>query len=233
MKTYAIVIKDNPISEDGFKWLKQSSKQYNQHLIDIQRFDAFTPLQAHEFMEKTSLRWTWPWEGTELDIRSGIKMTAYAGTNPLARVACFLSHYHLWEKCVQDQDAYLILEHDAVFLKPLMMNTEIKDGIAVAINDPRGNTRKAAVYHQMVQDSTGVMCEVPWIDNDRGIAQGLPGNSAYIITPKLAEDLIKATKEYGMWPNDALMCKQLFPNRLFILRDYVTSTIVMPSTTSS
>ena len=49
---------------------------------------------------------------------------------------------------------------------------------------------------------------MPWID-DRSVPQGLPGNSAYIIKPNAAKKLVNLVNEYGLWPNDAIMCKQL------------------------
>jgi hypothetical protein len=41
--------------------------------------------------------------------------------------------------------------------------------------------------------------------------QGLAGHSAYYITPKGAKKLLDMIPEIGMWPNDAYMCKELFP----------------------
>lgn len=34
-------------------------------------------------------------------------------------LSCFLSHYFLWNSCVKANEPYLILEHDAVFVKEL------------------------------------------------------------------------------------------------------------------
>lgn len=72
---------------------------------------------------------------------------------------------------------------------------------------------------------------VPWID-EKQVPQGLPGNSAYIITPGAAKKLIQATYYLGIWPNDALMCKQIFPDMLYCAYPYYTKVQGNKSTTS-
>ena len=50
----------------------------------------------------------------------------------------------------------------------------------------------------------------PWIDS-QSVPQGLAGNSAYIIKPEGAKQMLELVDRYGLWPNDAIMCRQLFP----------------------
>jgi GR25 family glycosyltransferase involved in LPS biosynthesis len=71
---------------------------------------------------------------------------------------------------------------------------------------------------------------VPTID-EFNIPQGLAGNSAYIIKPEGAKNLIEASREHGLWPNDALMCKQIIPN-MGVTKTYFTRVQGLPSTTS-
>ena len=61
----------------------------------------------------------------------------------------------------------------------------------------------------------------PFVD-EQNVPQGLAGNSAYIIKPAFAERLINKVEEVGIWPNDALMCNQLFPNELKIVTPFYT-----------
>jgi len=70
---------------------------------------------------------------------------------------------------------------------------------------------------------------VPDID-EFNVPQGLAGNSAYIIKPAGANNLLNAVKEHGLWPNDAIMCKQLIP-RLGVTKEYYTRVQGLPSTT--
>jgi hypothetical protein len=60
--------------------------------------------------------------------------------------------------------------------------------------------------------SEGVF-EKTWIrkPNERQIPDGLAGNSAYMIKPWSAQELIIKFYELGIWPNDATICKQIFP----------------------
>jgi GR25 family glycosyltransferase involved in LPS biosynthesis len=68
------------------------------------------------------------------------------------------------------------------------------------------------------------------IDDDK-IPQGLAGNSAYIIKPEGARRLLELVKEYGLWPNDAIMCRQLI-SKLGITKTYYTKVQGLESTTS-
>lgn len=72
----------------------------------------------------------------------------------------------------------------------------------------------------------------PYID-DPSIPQGLPGNSAYLITPMAAKKLVdKIHNETGLWPNDAVMCNQFFPDMLYCAYPYYTKVQGNKSTTS-
>jgi hypothetical protein len=64
------------------------------------------------------------------------------------------------------------------------------------------------------------------------VAQGIAGNSAYIIKPWAAKELIEKVYEYGMWPNDAIMCQQIVP-WLGVTKLYYTKVQGLRSTTSS
>ena len=80
------------------------------------------------------------------------------------------------------------------------------------------------------QQYTEFFQPVPTID-EFNVPQGLAGNSAYIIKPAGANTMLKLSKEHGMWPNDALMCKQLVPN-LGVTRSFYTRIQGLRSTTT-
>ena len=88
------------------------------------------------------------------------------------------------------------------------------------INDPRGATRKGNIFHLKLENIIGSipanregLATVPYVDEpgDIPLPSGLPGNSAYVIKPWAAKKLLEKTSEIGIWPNDALMCRQFFP----------------------
>ena len=140
----------------------------------------------------------------------------------------------------------LIMEHDAYFMDRLKGYYAILDDNRwdiVGINEPRGNTRKAQVFHQKVYEAVDPehseasyvndkidIVPVPTIDSF-DIPQGLAGNSAYIIKPNGAANLLLAVNKYGLWPNDAIMCKQLIP-RMGVTKYHFTDTQKLWSTTS-
>ena len=66
-------------------------------------------------------------------------------------------------------------------------------------------------------------------DPDR--PDGLAGNSAYVIHPEAAYEMMSLFRVYGVWPNDATMCIQLYPE-LYELYPFVTRVESKQSTTS-
>jgi len=232
MKAYSIVIKGNPISECGFKFLKASSEDMKND-FKVERFDAITPNNVGEKLRHHRLRWNWPWTGEELDLGLMIHKKAYKTKIPNARIGCFISHYELWHKSVELRENILVLEHDAIFIDKLdvdLLTSNINGGI-IGINDPRGCTRKAGVFHDKIQYGKGEIQSCPSVDDDISIPQGLAGNSAYVISPEAAKTMIRLTYLHGAWPNDALMCKQLFPN-LHVTKKYYTRVQGTRSTTT-
>ena len=227
---YAIVIEDNPVSEHGYRVLCKSSKNVGNGFA-INRFDAITADQSITFLAHHGIRWNWPWESSQVDIQTGLHKVPYQTSNRAARIACFASHYSLWIRCLADDKPILILEHDAVFTRKfdLQLLNPMKAQI-IGINDPRGATRKSALYHQMIQSDNREIQPVPRIDKQE-IAQGLAGNSAYIITPKAAEKVIQDVDTYGAWPNDAIICYQINPH-LRVTRTYYTAVQGLRSTTT-
>ena len=229
MKAYAIVIRDNEISQEGFRRLKESSVKVG-NKFDIEEFEAVTPDRVKSLLLQYGVRWNYPWEGTVIDFASGLKKTAYQTKNPNARIACALSHYSLWKKCVELDEPILILEHDAYFIKrydadPLYMQLNI-----LGINNPLGCTRRAQQYYDAIVNINTFSTPVPWID-EKNVPQGLAGNSAYIIKPAGASHMIQLVKEYGLWPNDAIMCRQLVP-KLNVTTEFYTRCQNLKSTTT-
>lgn len=219
MKFKCIVLKDNPISELGFSNLCKSTKH------KIERYNAITPEQVYDLLNQENIRWNYPHEGKVFDIPTGLKKTAYSTVVPEKRIACALSHYFLWKTC---REPTVILEHDAIFTKDL--DFKYSDFDILGINDPRGATRKADLFHKLVQDNPNNFQSVPVIDK-MDVPQGLAGNSAYIINPAGAGVMLDLVNAYGLWPNDALMCQQLVP-KLGVTRTYYTKVQKLESTTS-
>lgn len=232
MFAYAIVMKDVEVSEHGYQKLVESSARVGNR-FNIQKFEAITPQYVDKTMASQFIKWNYPWDKTEHDMASGLIKHPYTTANPQARIACALSHYLLWKTAVKMRQPILILEHDAVFINAIDFTPNQAGRYEIiGINDPRGATRKSAVYHQKIVDNRVAIQQAPWIDDDMSVPQGLAGNSAYIIKPSGAQKMIDLTKQYGLWPNDALMCKQLI-RTLAVTKKYYTTIQGLRSTTST
>lgn len=192
----------------------------------------------------SNARYTYPKTESEnrFDIKTGLQLNAYKTAVIEKRISCFMSHYVLWNECVALDEPIIIMEHDSLFVNTLKWDA-IKNfnGNILGLNDPRGATRKSIEYDKIIKDqwearknkqgNAVLVFDAPWIDKQM-IPQGIAGNSAYVIRPAGAEKLITLTAEHGIWPNDAIMCKQLMPGELKQIYPYMTRVQRGKSTTS-
>ena len=214
-------------------------------------YDAVTPKTLKENMSKnfdntisTNITYTYPktTEENRYDIRTGLKLSAYksASGNPDHRIACFMSHYNLWRTCVEINEPIIILEQDALFMSRFDWPRISKQftGMVLGLNNPIGATRRASLFNTQVEKghkrgSLLTVMEAPDVD-DFDVPQGIAGNSAYVIKPSGAAKLIGLTAQHGIWPNDALMCKQLMgKGNLQVLYPYITKVQPSPNSTTS
>lgn len=229
MKAVAIVIDGHSISEFGFERLVESSFRVG-NTFQIDRFSAITPSTLPK-----AINWNYPVEGEVIDLASGIKKKAYQGSLA-TRQACAMSHLTLWRRCAEGDEPFMILEHDAAFVNNAdeLVDIDLHYPI-VGLNNPLKATRRAQVFYDEViklAPTRKLTVEAPWVDSDRLVPQGLAGNSAYIINPQGAEALIRLVGRFGMWPNDAIMCKQLLPNQLGVTTKFYTVVQNLQSTTT-
>jgi hypothetical protein len=215
MKAFVITVKGNKYSEDCADRCIASAKNVG---LYVEKFYGINKDRAVEEMEANGLKWTWANNNTETTICpiTGLKTFPYTASDTTlaalsSKIGCSMSHYLLWNKCVRLNEPILILEHDAVFLRPLP-DFDFK-GIC-QINDPTGATPRGAWWANEMKKRGGEGAfEKTWVrkPHERDIPDGLAGNSAYVIKPWAAQELIDKYQELGVWPNDATMCKQLFP----------------------
>ena len=229
MQGYVIAIPEHYESMMAMENTIASSNKVN-NSFDLKWFKAVTPDQVDDLLKRFKITWNYPWIGEQIDFASGLVKSAYKTANPKARIACALSHYMCWKASVMTDTPLVILEHDAVFTNQIDFDIMDTGFDILGINNPLGCTRKARQYHDQILASDKPYMPVPWID-DRKVPQGLAGNSAYIITPKGAKKMIELVSEFGMWPNDALMCRQLVP-RLGVTKKFYTTRQQTKSTTT-
>ncbi len=231
VKAFVITLTDNEESTDAATKLILSNGSVNNDFV-VETFDAITPERVHGELILEDITWNYPWDESILCMKSGLRKNPYKTVNREKRMACFMSHYKLWKLCDALNTPIIILEHDAIFTKKVDLDLlEESPYQGISLNDPRGATRRSNAYHTILQTVEGVR-PVPIIDTD-DVPQGLPGHSAYYIKPKLAHRMIELVKEFGAWPNDALMCRQLLPRRLGCVHDYCTRVQGTVSTTTT
>ncbi len=232
MKAFVITLENNTYSNEVASRCIQSATEKN---LDVKKFFGIDKVHAKESLKEYGLTWTWANGNMSKAVceKTNLQQFPYTTSDLRAKIGCSMSHFLLWKLCVELSEPILILEHDAVFLRELPTNIKF-NGIC-QINDPAGATRRGTWWgQQMKQRGTIGVHEKIWITNsdERDIPDGLAGNSAYLIKPWAAQELIDKCYELGIWPNDAIMCKQLFP----YLEEYypfITKVIQSQSTTTA
>ena len=230
MKAYIIGDRDNPVSVRGMNGCASSMAELKQDFT-IQFVQQTSPDTLAEHMQPfPGLYWNYPLNSaTKTDEATGMILQGYR-TNSLSKVfACLISHARLWLRCVQKNEPIMILEHDAMFTRKFDPDFEWEGGV-LGLNDPRGATFNSAQYHLLIANKGPGVHNAPYVA-DVSRPQGLAGNSAYIIKPFAAKELLEKMKETGGWPNDALMCNQHF-DWIKVLYPYATGLQNIRSTTT-
>lgn len=199
MKAFIITLPDNVESAYGATKCLESIKKFDCDL-EAEYFTATTP---HTLSD---IKWSWPLRKKSTCPHTGLLLTAYKNADIKKRLACAESHYRLWKLCLEINEEILVLEHDAIFVRKFLPFKHSYD--AISLNDPRKATFKGNDYDGALVEGIN---DVPLV-TDQNVPQGLPGHSAYLITPAGATTAIEAQDNIGWWPNDAIMCKQIMPN---------------------
>jgi GR25 family glycosyltransferase involved in LPS biosynthesis len=212
-------------------------------VVNPKKFEATQPASIYRHIQEVfgrQVAWSWPTRSSDDEhcLYTGLYKKTYQAENQDRVVACALSHYRLWKLCVELDEEIVVLEHDARFLPTVSSETILdilqdKSWGAVGLNDPRGNTRKGQLFHAKVAACGDGINRVPIIDEptELPLPMGLAGNSAYIIRPHMAKRLLEEVARIGMWPNDAVMCRQLFRD-LKVVYPYATTVVRGKSTTT-
>lgn len=208
MKAFVITLRGHRYSES--KATRCIETAWRVGGIEVTPFAAVDKASAREVMQRQGLKWTWAKDNTAPDICpiTGLYQHPYTGANLEAKIGCAMSHFGLWQACVALDEPILILEHDAVFVREF---PEFEFRFACQINDPKGATPRGLWWSQrMIERGTAGVHEKTEVF-PRSRPDGLAGNSAYVLKPHAALELIEMVRRVGVWPNDALMCRQLFP----------------------
>jgi len=182
------------------------------HGIEVAVFDAVTPDTVDAEMAHHRLQWTWANHNRSRSrcSISGLDHFPYRTQDIRRKMACAMSHFLLWRECAAQDDVYLILEHDARFVRPM---PDIEFHGACQINDPRRGGYRGAWHSDIMSQrgTEGVHPLTPKRPSHSRIPDGFSGHSAYLVKPWAAQAFVNAYHTLGVWPNDATVCLQLFP----------------------
>lgn len=114
---------------------------------------------------------------------------------------CFLSHYELWKKCLDQGETFLICEHDGIFIRK--MPDDIEDHFDHVLNlDPYNQFDES--YNGLVEQSLTLPIKYQTAITKSCDKAGpyLPGAYGYLIKPEGAKRLINFAHEKGALPTD-------------------------------
>lgn len=174
MKAYVITIMTLPQSVEIADRCIDSGKKFG---VDIEKFPATTPKDdVYKIVSSEQINIS------GFDERFSRKENA---------IACFLSHYRLWKKCVEANESIFILEHDAVVTSKIDMNVSFKG--VLSLGKPS--------YGKFTTPRNGIG---PLTSKDY-----LPGAHAYMINPMAAKHLINRSKIKAI-PTDVFIDRRQF-----------------------
>ena len=117
----------------------------------------------------------------------------------MTQIACFLSHYSLWCMCLDKDMPIVILEHDAVMVKPYLRHNYLNNIVYLGGNEQiHGSLKSEDTIPPHASDHQGL---------DRFICRA----HAYSIDPLMAKNLVSYAIHHGIITTaDAMMRFDMF-----------------------
>lgn len=161
MKSYIIRLSDFPNSVEWSEKAYNSAKAYNWNIHFFEGVNGQKETLA-DYNVKINKKY-----------KKSIKAFERKGT-----VGCFLSHYKLWQKCIELNEPICILEHDITIHAPFPV-LQFKDVCKLATGP-----KAKPIY----------------------LGEWWAGGMGYCITPQGASKLISFVEEKGAMPADVMLC---------------------------
>ena len=183
MKAKIITLQTNQLSKTLAQECIEQAKQFG---ITVEIFDAVNGLEYQQHLEKLGIR---PLKKFKKN-RPGV-------------YGCFLSHYYLWQQCAENNEPYMILEHDGFLLKPLP--EDILDQFDDVLKLESENPYSKKYEKRLVSIHNDSLCYniiAPCGDQNNGAGWYSVGAYAYIIKPQGAKKLISWIQQRGFLPAD-------------------------------
>jgi glycosyl transferase, family 25 len=172
MKIYLISLK-NALERREFQ-----RQQLSNLGLEFELFDALTP-------------------STSIEVATGIKSDGWERPLMPTELACFLSHYSVWQKILDSNETALILEDDVILSKNL---PKFLAGVT-GLEDVDHITLEVRLRKKMIASDHATLARL----GVGKLLQDRTGAAAYILYPNGAEKLITTTAKNGAALADAFI----------------------------
>ena len=180
MKNFIITLRNNQLSETIADECIEQARKFN---LFFEKFDAVNGFHADDSKKR-------------LNVTPSRKMRPGA-------LGCALSHITLWKSCLEDDEAYFILEHDGFVIEniPLDILEKFNDILKLDICNPYSEC-----YEQELDNSQRRSLEILNIPEDSNMisnaGQYSRGTYGYIIKPHAAKKLLDWIDIHGFLRSD-------------------------------
>ena len=117
----------------------------------------------------------------------------------MTQIACFLSHYSLWCMCLDKDRPIVILEHDAVMVKPFLRHNYLNNIVYLGGSEQ---------IHGSLRDTDTIP---PHASDQQGLDRFICRAHAYSIDPIMAKNLVSYSINHGIITTaDAIMRYDMF-----------------------
>ena len=117
----------------------------------------------------------------------------------MTQIACFLSHYSLWCMCLDKDRPIVILEHDAVMVKPFLRHNYLNNIVYLGGSEQ---------IHGSLRDTDTIP---PHASDQQGLDRFICRAHAYSIDPIIAKNLVSYAIHHGIITTaDAMMRYDMF-----------------------
>ena len=201
--TYIISIQGNKVSEQLTQQCLASCKEVGQP--NVQVFPAFDATGSKIKVQQHDL-------GLPVGELGSIKVPEFLQGQAflnflrlkrcdllMTQIACFLSHYSLWCMCLDKDMPIVILEHDAVMVKPFLRHNYLNNIVYLG-----GSEQKAG----SLRDTDTIP---PHASDQQGLDRFICRAHAYSIDPIMAKNLVSYAIHHGIITTaDAMMRYDMF-----------------------
>ena len=201
--TYIISIQGNKVSEQLTQQCLASCKEVGQP--NVQVFPAFDATGSKIKVQQHDL-------GLPVGELGSIKVPEFLQGQAflnflrlkrcdllMTQIACFLSHYSLWCMCLDKDRPIVILEHDAVMVKPFLRHNYLNNIVYLGGSEQ---------IHGSLRDTDTIP---PHASDQQGLDRFICRAHAYSIDPIMAKNLVSYAIHHGIITTaDAMMRYDMF-----------------------